>query len=148
VFEHSDQRERDAAGRGDDRMIPPTRGKRRPPILIDLPSQPSHRTVFSQLPRVSMEPKSQRPKDREGVISVLNATIEAMNLAKEISSITPAKAAFGAVSALLVMLKVCFFLFCYDLLKTHISRTRWPTKWISLSLGYIAPISVERLSGG
>jgi len=68
-----------------------------------------------------MEAKSQRPKDREGVISLLNATIEALNLAKEISSITPAKAAFGSVSVLLTMVKVRLLLFCNDLLQVHTS---------------------------
>jgi len=66
-----------------------------------------------------MEAKPQRPKDREGVISLLNVTIEALNLAKEISSITPAKAAFGSVSALLTMVKVRSSLFCNDLLQVH-----------------------------
>ena len=45
---------------------------------------------------------------------MLNAAIEAMNLAKEVSSITPAKAAFGFVGVLLTMIKVCFFLFNDD----------------------------------
>ena len=54
---------------------------------------------------------SQRPKGREGTVSLLNAAIEAMNLAKEVSSITPAKVAFGAAGVLLTMIKVCF-LFC------------------------------------
>jgi len=66
-----------------------------------------------------MEAKSQRPKDREGVISLLNVTIEALNLAKEISSVTPAKAAFGSVSTLLTMVKVRLLLFCNDLLQVH-----------------------------
>ena len=34
--------------------------------------------------------------------------IQAMNLAKEISSVTPAKAVFGSVSVLLTMIRVCF----------------------------------------
>ena len=37
--------------------------------------------------------------------------IEAMNLAKEVSSITPAKAVFGSVSILLTMIRVCSHLF-------------------------------------
>ena len=65
-----------------------------------------------------MEAKSQRPKDREGVISLLSTTIEALNLAKEISSITPAKAAFGSVSVLLTMVKVRLLL-CDDLFEAH-----------------------------
>ena len=53
-----------------------------------------------------MQAKSQRPKGCDAVISTLNVTIEAMNLAKEICSITPAKAAFGSVSVILTMIKV------------------------------------------
>lgn len=47
---------------------------------------------------------------RETTISALNAAIEAMNLAKEVSSITPAKAAFGSVSFILAMVKVSLLL--------------------------------------
>ena len=53
-----------------------------------------------------METESQRPKGREGTILVLNATIEALNLAKELSSITPAKAVFASVSIILTTIKV------------------------------------------
>ena len=55
-----------------------------------------------------MQAKSQRPKGRDAVISTLNVTIEAMNLAKQICDITPAKAAFGSVSVILTMIRVCF----------------------------------------
>jgi hypothetical protein len=55
-----------------------------------------------------MATNSRRPKERSGVVSTLNVTIEALNLAKEISSITPAKAVFGSVSVLLTMIKVPF----------------------------------------
>jgi len=61
-----------------------------------------------------MEAESQRPKAHEGVISGLNAAIEAMNLAKEISSITPAKAVFGSVSVILAMIRVSPLLVCVD----------------------------------
>ena len=53
-----------------------------------------------------MDAKSQRPKGRGGALSSLNMAIEALNLAKEISSITPAKAAFGSVGVLLTMIRV------------------------------------------
>ena len=53
-----------------------------------------------------MEAKSQNPREQEGIVSALDAAIEAMNLAKEISSITPAKAVFGSVSVILTMIKV------------------------------------------
>ena len=64
----------------------------------------SHR--FLVPPVSTMETRSQQPKGRDGAISSLNAAIEAMNLAKEDSSITPAKAVFGSVSVLLTMIKV------------------------------------------
>ena len=53
-----------------------------------------------------METESQQPKEQEGVISVLNGFIEVFNLAKEVSSNTPAKAVFGSVSVLLAMIRV------------------------------------------
>ena len=58
-----------------------------------------------------MATKFQRPKGREGALSLLNAAIDAVNLAKEASSITPAKAAFGAAGVLLTMIKVRFLPF-------------------------------------
>jgi len=66
-----------------------------------------------------MEAKSPRPKDRKSAISLLNAAIEAVNLAKEISSITPAKAVFGTVSVLLTMVKVRFLFSSNGPLQTH-----------------------------
>ena len=51
-----------------------------------------------------MDLNSQRRRD--GALSVLNAAIEAMNLAKEVSSATPAKAIFGSVSVILSVIKV------------------------------------------
>ena len=53
-----------------------------------------------------MEAKSKRPKGRDSALSSLNVAIDVLNLAKEISSITPAKAALGSVSVLLTMIKV------------------------------------------
>ena len=55
-----------------------------------------------------MATKPQRPKGQDGTISSLSLAIEAMNLAKEVSSITPAKAVFGSVGVLLTMIKVRF----------------------------------------
>ena len=68
-----------------------------------------------------MEVKSQ-PKAQEGVISTLNAAIEAMNLAKELSSITPARAVFGSISVVLTMTRVSFLPVCVDRLQaeTHV----------------------------
>jgi len=56
----------------------------------------------------TMSTKS-RQKRRDTTLSSLNTTIEALNLAKEVSSITPAKAVFGSVSILLTMIRVCVF---------------------------------------
>jgi len=53
-----------------------------------------------------MATESQRPKGRESAVSLLNAAIDAMDLAEKISSITPAKAVFATVAVLLAMIKV------------------------------------------
>jgi hypothetical protein len=55
-----------------------------------------------------MDAKSQRRQDV--TLSSLNVAIEVMNLAREIASITPAKAVFGSVSVVLAMIKVSFLL--------------------------------------
>ena len=55
-----------------------------------------------------MDPKPQRPERQDNARSVLNAIIEVTNLAKEISSPTPAKAVFGSVGVILAMIRVCF----------------------------------------
>ena len=55
-----------------------------------------------------MDPEAQRRRD--GALSSLNVAIEAINLAKEISSIAPAKAVFGSVSVVLTMIRVGFLL--------------------------------------
>ena len=48
---------------------------------------------------------------------MLDAASEAMNLAKEISSVAPAKVIFGPVGTLLTIIKVHFLLFYYDELR-------------------------------
>jgi len=53
-----------------------------------------------------MAAKPQRLKERDGILSSLNLAIEAMNLAKEVTSVTPAKAVFGTVSVLLTTIRV------------------------------------------
>ena len=59
-----------------------------------------------------MEAKFQQPAEREGVISTLNGFIEVLNLAKEVASNTPAKAAFGSVTVILGMVRVSHLAFC------------------------------------
>ena len=58
-----------------------------------------------------METKTQQPKEQRGVISALNGFIEVFNLAKEISSNTPAMAVFGSASVLLAIIRVSFTAF-------------------------------------
>ena len=49
-------------------------------------------TVISQLPQIStVDANIQYPEERDGTISALNAAIEALNLTKEVTSITPAE---------------------------------------------------------
>ena len=55
-----------------------------------------------------MDADSRRQKRQDEALSMLNVAVEAMNLAKEISSVTPAKAVFGSVGVLLTMIKVRF----------------------------------------
>ena len=55
-----------------------------------------------------MDPKPQRPNRQDNTISLLNAIIEVTNLAKELSSPTPAKAVFGSVSVILTTIRVHF----------------------------------------
>ena len=55
-----------------------------------------------------MDPVAHEQKRRDVILSSLNAAIETLNLAKEISSITPAKAVFGSVSVILTTIKVGF----------------------------------------
>jgi len=62
-----------------------------------------------------------QPNGRDGVHSSLNVAIDALNLAKEVSSIAPAKAVFGTVSILLTMIRVSF-LFCNEMSQVH----TWP----------------------
>ena len=55
-----------------------------------------------------MDTKSRRQKHQDATLSSLNAAIDAMNIAKDVMSMTPAKAAFGSVSVILTMIKVGF----------------------------------------
>jgi len=62
---------------------------------------------------------SKRPKGRDGVLSSLNVAIDGLNLAKELSSATPAKAVFGSVAILLTMIRVSLLLFCNETSQVH-----------------------------
>ena len=68
--------------------------------------------IPSQLPRPSaMASDSQRQEGRDNTLSRLDLAIDALNLAKNISTIAPAQAAFGSVCALLTILRVLVVLF-------------------------------------
>ena len=81
-----------------------------------------HPIRFSQLPRRSaMASDSQRSNGHESTLSRLNLAIDVLSVAKDISTIAPAQAAFGSVCVLLTVLRVLAFLFCGDRLPTYVS---------------------------
>ena len=67
-----------------------------------------------------MDANSQRPKGRDGPLSLLNIAIEAINLVNDLSSITPAKAVFASVGTLLTMIRVRVPLFSDYLFRVHV----------------------------
>ena len=67
---------------------------------------------------------------------MLNAAIKALDLAKEVSSLTPAKAVFGSASVLLTTIRVWFSIFSDDLFQfLMLTRTPCPTNPPMLNLG-------------
>ena len=58
-----------------------------------------------------MEAEFQQSKGRKGAILALDAAIEALNLAREVSSITPVSAVFGIVGVVLTMIRVSLLVF-------------------------------------
>jgi hypothetical protein len=97
--------------RRDGRLLPSGLGR----ILTACSPRRSHAATSSS----TMDANSQRQKGRDDALSSLNMAVDAINLAKDIVDIAPAKAAFGSVSALLTMIRVRFFLFCNDELQVH-----------------------------
>ena len=67
-----------------------------------------------------MDANPKRPEGQDSALSLLDVAIEALNLAKEVAGITPAKAVFGSVSALLTMIRVRLLLFCDDEPRVHV----------------------------
>ena len=53
-----------------------------------------------------MNVQHKKRKRRDGALSSLNAAIDAMNIAKDALSATPAKAVVGSVSVILTMIRV------------------------------------------
>ena len=83
-----------------------------------------------------MDPNSRRQKRQENALSLLNAAIEAMDLVREASSPTPAKAVFGSVSMLLTMIRVRFLrFFDVSVPGLHVVRIRLSINPTTSSLG-------------
>jgi hypothetical protein len=76
------------------------------PACCNLFSSSLDSSLDSSLGFEPMDSDTRRQKRRDAIISSLNVALEASNLAKEICSITPAKAAFGSFSVILTMIKV------------------------------------------
>ena len=55
-----------------------------------------------------MEVGSQQPMEREDAMPALDTAIQTLNLAKDTSTIAPAKAVFGSVSVILSTIRVGF----------------------------------------
>ena len=53
-----------------------------------------------------MDANAKQQKRQDNTLSLLDVAIETMNLANEISSVTPATAVFGSVGTLLTMIRV------------------------------------------
>ena len=63
-----------------------------------------------------MATKPQKSKGRGNALSLLNAAIEVVNVAKDAVSGTPAQVAFSAAVVLLTMIRVSFPPFVIDVL--------------------------------
>jgi hypothetical protein len=57
-----------------------------------------------------MASTSQPQKGRDGVLSTLNVSIKALDIAKDACGIPPAQLALGSASVLLTMIRVSFLL--------------------------------------
>jgi hypothetical protein len=63
---------------------------------------------------------SQQLKGRNGVLSTLDVSIQALNIAKDTCGIPPAQIALGSASVLLTMIRACFLFLCVDSLLTRV----------------------------
>lgn len=72
----------------------------------------------------------------------LDAAIEALNSAKDTSSIRPAKSIFIAVGLVLATIRVGFPSACVGRPLANLSRNRWPTGRSMSNWGYPVPMSV------
>ena len=78
-----------------------------------------HTTFFHQLQVSTMgNTGSWRREHRDRTLVVLTTTIDAINVAKDVTSVTPAKAVLGSVGVILTMIRVRF-LFFEDIYHAH-----------------------------
>jgi len=97
------------------------------PIKSRVPLHSLHAILLSR--SSTMAAKFQRPKGQNNGLSSLNEAIDVLDLAKEVSSITPAKTAFCSASVLLTEIRVGFLLVHVGRSLDNVYRTQWPTKW-------------------
>ena len=71
-----------------------------------------------------MDANLQQQKRQDNTLSLLGVAIDAMDLAKEVSSVTPAKAVFGSVSIILTMIRVRLLPFSEGRFKAHMQKGR------------------------
>ena len=79
---------------------------KRPPIGIRMARVLPHILRATPHRASTMDRDSRRQQRQDNVLSSLNAAIEALNLTKEVLSITPAKAVCGSVGVILAMIRV------------------------------------------
>jgi len=94
-----------------------------------------------------MAENSQRPKGQDDVPSSLNTAINSLNLAKDVSSVASAKAAFDSTGILLTIIRVSLPPIHSDRPLNDVSRTQWLVKWITSNLVWPAPTPVKPLTG-
>ena len=71
-----------------------------------------------------MDANSERQNEHDDALLLLNTAIEALNLAKDLSEVLPAKAVFATVSTLLTMIRVRVPLFSNDPLQVQALRNQ------------------------
>ena len=82
-----------------------------------------------------MASETHRQEGQDSALSRLNVAIDTLNLAKDICSIAPAQAAFGAASALLTMIRVRGPILWWRVFDSRSFRTLWQMNKITLNSG-------------
>ena len=87
-------------------------------------------------------------KEQDDVLSSLNMAVDALNHAKEATSIRSVKAAFTSTNVLLTAIKVGFFPLHVGRSLANVLRTWRSPGWNMLNWGWPALTSAETLTGG